>query len=106
MLTELPLLTLNDDKFGFKRLKLGRYEISIQGSRYHYCSPKVDSDNINTYDTLEVAIFKNGHWYHPYLSKKFKNKSYINKFEIGHTSVAGYMTKDDILDIINTLSED
>lgn len=43
-----------------------KYDLSVQASKYHYCTPREDLKDINSYITVEVALFnKTGNWVQP-----------------------------------------
>lgn len=50
----------------FKKIRIGRFQLSIQGSRHHYSEPRAVVDT-RDYTALEVAMFdENGEeWLHP-----------------------------------------
>jgi len=68
-------LTFNDD-----------IAISIQGSRFHYSTPQENRDNLNGFQAVEIAVFKDGKWAIPV--------KFSELFEDGETAVAGYVPKE------------
>lgn len=45
----------------FEALEVGNgIELSIQASKYHYCSPRKTLGFLEDYDTMELAILKDG----------------------------------------------
>ena len=44
----------------FDTEKYGDYELSIQASYFHYCSPRVDGLPLQDYEKVEVAMWKRG----------------------------------------------
>ena len=46
-----------------ERITIGNYELSIQASEIHYCTPRKVLENVFDYEDMEVAIFEeNGRW--------------------------------------------
>ena len=52
-----------NDFRAFKCVKAGNYELSVQGSIGHYCSPR-KTYHARYYSSMELAIFKAGKWLH------------------------------------------
>lgn len=67
----------------FERLKAGRFELSVQGSTLHYCSPRA-SLPADEYRRMEVAIFKDGDWVYPNLDRPLRHFPWAHWFECMH----------------------
>ena len=62
-----------------KRIKAGDYFLSIQGSNFHYCSPRLTLP-VDVYTHMELAIFnKKGSMVSINRSKVFRNFSGYNE---------------------------
>ena len=82
----------------------GHYSISIQGSKFHYCSPR-QTINPKGYNSMEIAIFYNGNWTKIKQNKTLKAFSRYNELlsccedPNGYTQVYGWLD----IEIINDL---
>ncbi len=45
-----------------ERIKIGEYELSIQASKFHYCTPRETITDLYKYKEMEVAIFNKDAW--------------------------------------------
>lgn len=86
-----------DNMGGFgciKRLVNG-FEISIQCSRFHYCTPREDLNSPNDYSSFEVAVFNaNGDW----VTSDFFE-------DIGNNQVKGWVSRREIISAIVRILE-
>ena len=86
----------------FEKLKIGDYELSIQGSEGHYSQPRQNLEP-RLYDKMEIAIFKNENWIYPIDEfDDFKRIEELDdpamtsvdiEFKEGKIRVEGYLTK-------------
>ena len=75
------------DKFVRPAMHIGPISISIQASRTHYSTPRVDGVNLNDCASVEVAIFdEDGEFCHP---SKIGVRGFNRYFASDH--IAGYM---------------
>ena len=97
----------------YKALKCGRYLVSIQGSRGHYCTPR-ETIGANEYFSMEIAIFprytRNKHVFlNVNRSKKLKAFPRISELmeraDGPQPTVFGYVPVDLIQDLINYMEE-
>ena len=86
----------------FEKLKIGDYELSIQGSEGHYSQPRQNLEP-RLYDKMEISIFKNENWIYPIDEfDDFKRIEELDKlYETGSCSVGGYIPCDLIQDLID-----
>lgn len=88
------------------QIKVGGYELSIQASNFHYCTPRTDLP-LDEYEEMELAIFKNDKWVQPRNDNKIKSfpryEELINLYEDGDIAVGGYIPIDLIQDLCNYL---
>lgn len=90
-------------------IKAGDYELSIQGSKFHYSTPKTYLDNIQEYEKVELLISKDGEWVIPKedeVIKKFPRykelkKRYKNRFSV----VGAYLSITLVNELIEYLKE-
>lgn len=86
----------------FDKIKLGEYELSIQASEYHYCTPRETLENIYDYDAMEVAIFKNNDFHDISEDRFFYDWAHYEEFlERYDGMVASYLS----INIIQSLFE-
>lgn len=57
IITKIHNLNRDEDTDLFPEVQCGRYTISVQGGRGHFCNPKRDLPTLGGYDTVEVAVF-------------------------------------------------
>lgn len=91
------------DPVMFHRLELGNFELSVQASRTHYCTPRETLPSAEDYFEFEVGLFENGRWVNPTLDERFNPViAYLRKhWEDGPTGVGAYVPSE----IIQTLYE-
>lgn len=77
------------------------YRVSIQCSEYHYCTPR-KLDELNSYDTFEVAILLEGEFVYPSVLENFSRKKELDEYFDG--SIFGYVPKDLVEDLYNYLN--
>lgn len=83
-------------------INLGDYKLSIQASNSHYCTPRENLIDLFEYESMEVAIFKNGDFIN--LEKdsffdKWKDRDlFLENYD---TQVAGYVPIDVIQSLFN-----
>lgn len=53
------------DESHFEPVRFGELEVSIQASRFHYCSPRKDLPSSDDYDSFEVALLWKALFCHP-----------------------------------------
>jgi hypothetical protein len=53
------------------RINAGKYKMSIQGSGFHYCSPR-ETLPVDLYTSMELALFNKKGWLHINRSKVLK----------------------------------
>lgn len=93
------------------RLILGEYGVSIQMGKRCYSNPNIEFDSINKYESMEVALFKNGN------QINIANDEYIKNFKRyedlllclngdDYLPVMGYVTTDLIQDLCEYLSDE
>lgn len=90
------------DKFRLLNpIKVGIYNISIQGSYCHYCSPR-ESLPINKYRTMEISITTK-YMSNPQIKQVLKNFSRYKELKLHRDSgqLYGYVP----IDLINDLYE-
>ena len=85
----------NDGGF-FKAFEFGNLCISIQASHNHYCSPRIDLEELLNYDSLELAILENINgarvFINPHTDSRFNQTKWVERFETGLTNpVAGFV---------------
>ena len=110
-ISKLKTKEQSGDHRHFESIKTGRYEISIQASKYHYCLPR-ETTSPEEYNSMEIAIFNKKGWLN------YPNKSSIlrrfNRFgELLDRAdgintgavVYGYVPVDLIEDLINYLKK-
>lgn len=87
----------------FKVVKCGSFQISIQGSQFHYCYPR-EKLSPKEYSKMEIAIFDSeGHWILPRSDNRLKHKEWADLFEDSKVnSVAGYVP----VELIDTVISD
>ena len=79
------------------REKYGKYTLSVMAGADHYCSPRKFRYIKNDYDSFEVAVIDNSDVLSSYATSQFLgDKSEEN-------GVAGWVSKEDILNLIETL---
>jgi hypothetical protein len=89
-------------------LQVGDYELSIQASYSHYCTPRLTVP-LNEYTAFEVAIFDNGGaWMNPHRDEVFEGFERLeelkDRWEEGEdASVGGYIDKDLVQDLYEYL---
>lgn len=71
IIKKLELRDRQEDFQFFKSLNTGKYSLSIQGSKYHYCSPRKTTKKEN-YTHMEIAIFNQKGWFSITRSKNIK----------------------------------
>lgn len=64
----------------FKCIEINEYELSIQASILHHCTPKENLSNYYKYQSMEVAIFKNKSWCNITEDSFFSNWSRYTEF--------------------------
>lgn len=87
-------------------MKLNKLDISVQASKYHYCTPREDFDDINEYAEVEIALFnKDGDWVQPrtepLLADFNQLAELIEHYETGGTAVGAYVP----IELVNNLIE-
>ena len=87
-------------------IKLNKLDISVQASKYHYCTPREDFDDINEYAEVEIALFnKDGGWAQPrtepLLADFNQLTELIEHYETGDTAVGYYVP----IELVNNLIE-
>lgn len=90
----------------FKALPCGKYELSIQASAGHYCSPKQTYETAEGYYNFEVAINKRGgRMIKPRNSKVIKAFPRYDElgFDYKNQMVAGWIPEDVIQDLYDYL---
>lgn len=91
------------------RITAGDYQISIQASDSHYCTPRRTLENLEEYDTMEIAIFQNGEWVQPRNDEKFQQfpryEELVDHYEEGDCAVGGFVPVDLIQDLYDYLSK-
>ncbi|HUU87871.1 MAG TPA: hypothetical protein VMX17_08970 [Candidatus Glassbacteria bacterium] len=79
----------------FNSIEFGSIVVSIQGSKFHYCSPRIDLENLADYDSLEIAILQNNgeekRFINIHEDEKFSKFEWAVMFEEGSNPVAGYV---------------
>ena len=79
----------------FKLIGFGSLGISIQGSQSHYCSPRINLENLTNYDSLEIAILElyddEKYFVNIREDDRFKDFEWADRFEPGSNPVAGYV---------------
>jgi hypothetical protein len=90
-----------------KHIKAGEYDMSIQFSEYHYCSPRISEDDPNFYDSMEIAIFKDRKWVQPRNDEYIQNfprfQELIERVEDGDVAVGGWVPVDVIQELYDYL---
>jgi hypothetical protein len=76
--------------------------LSIQASRYHYCSPREDQRDLCEYVTVEIAVLKDGALTRP---ESVGLSKYADLWEAGDHAVAGYVDVATVVEIVNALTE-
>lgn len=101
------MLAVGKDGHQWKTVNAGNFKVSIQASKYHYCSPRINSPNPFDYQQFEVAIFTpDDHWVVPGYDIE---ATWADKFENGvngqrpRNSVAGYLTVDEVQQIVDDI---
>lgn len=74
----------------FKSIKIGKFDASIQASKYHYCEPRQTADPIRYY-SMEMAIFEGKEWINPLEDGRFKGFEKELNWELGSHGVGGYI---------------
>ena len=94
---------------GFKcisSLKIGKYSLSIQASKGHYCSPRASFEDYNKYTSFEMLIMnRNGGDFQHKKSSIIRNYPQYSEL-IGHYDgggIFGWVDKDLLEDFINYL---
>ena len=77
------------------------YDLSIQCSRHHYCTPRKTID-IENYDSFELAIFRGRSFVYPKILDNFPRKNELDECYEGQ--VFGYVPKDLLEDLYNFLN--
>jgi len=91
-------------EWGFCRVKLEYFEVSIQGSFGSYSTPRKDLSP-EYYSKMEVAIFhKDGTWAKPKEDPIFMFYEWRKYFEPGDKPVAGYVDVRIIEQIVEDLN--
>ena len=80
--------------------KMG-YDLSIQCSEHHYCTPKKINE-LNSYNTFEVAILWQNSFIYPSELENFPRKKELDKCHEG--TVFGYVPQDLVEDLYNYLN--
>jgi len=81
--------------FGCTKKFLNGFEISIQCSAFHYCTPRENLNSPNDYSSFEVAVFNaNGDW----VTSKFFE-------DCGGDMVKGWATRPEIISAIRRIIE-
>lgn len=57
IITKIHNLNRDEDTDLFPEVQCGRYTISVQGGRGHFCTPCAELSQLGSYDTVEVAVF-------------------------------------------------
>lgn len=85
-----------------ERIKIGEYELSIQASKFHYCTPRETITDLYKYKEMEVAIFNKDAWVDLEEDTFFSNWKHRNKFlQLYDGMVAGYVSIDIIQSLYN-----
>lgn len=63
----------------FLPLKIGPFQVSIQGSEFHHSSPRETFENAK-YNAFEVSLLENGKKVHPGSDDRFKMQSWALHF--------------------------
>jgi hypothetical protein len=71
----------------------GDVTLSIQASRDHYCTPRIDDLPLDNYEEAEIALLLNGQLIHP---RRIGIMGFDELFEKGTNPVAGYVSWDDV----------
>jgi len=90
--------------------ELKKANISIQGSEYHYSTPRIYLDNIADYEALEIALFtKNNVWINPRTSLVMKPYPKLSKlleyYEKESDPVGCQVPTDLVLDLVKWLDK-
>ena len=78
------------------------YGMSIQCSKYHYCTPR-ETTGIEKYESFELAIFSEHNFVYPEILKDFPRKNELDECYEGQ--VFGYVPKDLVEDLYNFLNK-
>lgn len=93
----------NNSAEHFEPLTLGEIKVSIQASQFHYCTPRRTLSSSDSYTTFEVALMKNGDWYHPEKDDKFANTSWA-KYWSEHDDVAATVPREEVAKMLTDLN--
>ena len=83
-------------------IKLTKFNISIQASKHHYCTPRKDLDDMNDYTHVEIALFtKNNDWINPHTSPLLidfpRLEELLANYENSNTTSVGYNIPADLV---------
>lgn len=92
---KFKLNRVSDSPNHFEHIAIGPFKVSIQASTFSYCNPKITSENSDDYSAFEVAIFKDGKWFHPEADERFSNLVWASYWS-PHDDVAGYVPREQI----------
>ena len=90
----------------FRAIPCGKYELSIQASSTHYCSPKETHESAKQYWSFEIAINKRGgHMIRPRNSKVIKAFPKYDElgFNYPKQNVAGWVSVELVNELYNYL---
>ena len=81
-------------------MQIGDVRVSVQASRTHYCTPRVNGLKLSEYLAVEVALLLDGELVTP---KQIGIDGLPGHWD--HDTVAGYVTHSDVAEIIRQLNE-
>ena len=95
------------DEFGIRNFNQidtqSGYKISVQCSRHHYCTPAKVSEQLDEYDSFEVAMFYKETFVYPKILDEFQRKEELDRCRRG--KVFAFVPKDLVEDLFNYLNE-
>jgi len=74
----------------YKSVRIGKFDISIQGSEKHFCTPRLTT-NLYEYSKMEIAICENGKWISILNDKRFNDFNIKIKWDESDRPIAEYV---------------
>jgi hypothetical protein len=101
---KMSFTLVRSDETHFEPVKFGELEVSIQASRFHYCSPRVDLPSSDDYDSFEVALLWKSLFCHPgEVMDGLQEKSWAKYWD--NDSVAGRVPREEVEKMLMDLGE-
>lgn len=101
-----PTLQRGSHVFGtsytFKPVQVGPYEVSIQASENHYCTPRENYASADPYTSFEVAIFRNDWFVLPQEDARFKGREWAHKWTAQH-EVGSRVSREEVVQLLADL---